>query len=197
MMIQDRMGAPVKSRLFCAVAAMMLFVLAVPANAAIINWTLSGVTFDDGGKAVGTFSTDSSTGNVSTFDITTTAGTSLGGSIYDVATSFLYCDHCFFTYNSFVIATNDSLLSPYLEMAFANPLISQGVVDAFLLTGDSWECNDCAPKRYVVSGFAVSAVPEPSTWAMLILGFAGLGFMGYRQNRSSKRQPVRPLLIDV
>ncbi|MGC2784647.1 MAG: PEP-CTERM sorting domain-containing protein [Roseiarcus sp.] len=28
-----------------------------------------------------------------------------------------------------------------------------------------------------------SAVPEPSTWAMLLLGFAGLGFLGYRQAR--------------
>jgi PEP-CTERM motif len=26
-------------------------------------------------------------------------------------------------------------------------------------------------------------VPEPSTWAMMILGFAGLGFMAYRKNR--------------
>lgn len=26
-----------------------------------------------------------------------------------------------------------------------------------------------------------SAVPEPSTWAMLLLGFAGLGFAGYRR----------------
>jgi hypothetical protein len=25
-----------------------------------------------------------------------------------------------------------------------------------------------------------AAVPEPSTWAMMLLGFAGLGFMGYR-----------------
>ena len=25
------------------------------------------------------------------------------------------------------------------------------------------------------------AVPEPSTWAMLILGFAGVGFMAYRR----------------
>lgn len=25
------------------------------------------------------------------------------------------------------------------------------------------------------------AVPEPSTWAMIILGFAGLGFMGHRR----------------
>lgn len=29
----------------------------------------------------------------------------------------------------------------------------------------------------------VTAVPEPSTWAMLILGFAGVGFMAYRRNR--------------
>ncbi|MBR0723811.1 PEP-CTERM sorting domain-containing protein [Bradyrhizobium manausense] len=27
----------------------------------------------------------------------------------------------------------------------------------------------------------VGAVPEPSTWAMMILGFCGLGFMGYRR----------------
>ena len=26
-------------------------------------------------------------------------------------------------------------------------------------------------------------VPEPSTWAMMLLGFAGLGFVGYRQRQ--------------
>jgi hypothetical protein len=31
---------------------------------------------------------------------------------------------------------------------------------------------------------AVAAVPEPSTWAMLILGFAGLGFMAYRRKNA-------------
>ena len=31
-----------------------------------------------------------------------------------------------------------------------------------------------------------SAVPEPSTWAMMILGFAGIGFMAYRR----KSQPA-------
>jgi hypothetical protein len=30
----------------------------------------------------------------------------------------------------------------------------------------------------------VSAVPEPSTWAMLILGFMGIGFMAYRRKNS-------------
>jgi hypothetical protein len=28
---------------------------------------------------------------------------------------------------------------------------------------------------------AVSGVPEPATWAMMILGFAGIGFMAYRR----------------
>jgi hypothetical protein len=32
-------------------------------------------------------------------------------------------------------------------------------------------------------------VPEPSTWAMMLLGFAGLGFAGYRQAR--KARPAR------
>jgi hypothetical protein len=27
----------------------------------------------------------------------------------------------------------------------------------------------------------IAAVPEPSTWAMMLLGFAGIGFLGYRR----------------
>jgi hypothetical protein len=48
-----------------------------------------------------------------------------------------------------------------------------------------------APPAYLatsnIGGFsgvtygAVSAVPEPSTWAMMILGFCGFGFMAYRR----------------
>jgi hypothetical protein len=30
---------------------------------------------------------------------------------------------------------------------------------------------------------AISAVPEPATWAMMILGFAAVGFIAYRRNR--------------
>jgi hypothetical protein len=36
--------------------------------------------------------------------------------------------------------------------------------------------------------FSVFVVPEPSTWAMLLLGFAGLGFVGYRRTRRAKPQ---------
>ena len=31
----------------------------------------------------------------------------------------------------------------------------------------------------------VDGVPEPSTWAMLLLGFAGVGFMAYRRKSKS------------
>ena len=30
-----------------------------------------------------------------------------------------------------------------------------------------------------------TAIPEPATWAMLMLGFAGLGFAGYRASRNN------------
>jgi hypothetical protein len=35
-----------------------------------------------------------------------------------------------------------------------------------------------------IRGF-LHAVPEPSTWAMMILGFAGVGYMAYRRSRKN------------
>jgi len=38
---------------------------------------------------------------------------------------------------------------------------------------------------FVTSGveitLSIAAVPEPSTWAMMILGFVGVGFLAYRR----------------
>jgi hypothetical protein len=31
------------------------------------------------------------------------------------------------------------------------------------------------------------SVPEPSTWAMMLLGFAGLGYAGFKRARKSPR----------
>ena len=35
----------------------------------------------------------------------------------------------------------------------------------------------------------VGSVPEPSTWAMLLLGFAGLGIVGYRVSWRASDRP--------
>lgn len=42
--------------------------------------------------------------------------------------------------------------------------------------------DDLAFRTYTENG--IGAVPEPSTWATLLLGFAGIGFMAYRRKQS-------------
>jgi hypothetical protein len=63
-------------------------------------------------------------------------------------------------------------LGDFGEVATVNPLT--GVVETPLLTGLT------APHGL---DFIPFAVPESSTWAMLLLGFAGLGYAGYRRAR--------------
>jgi hypothetical protein len=54
---------------------------------------------------------------------------------------------------------------------FTTVLVSSGTENLFL--------------NNVAFGAAVSTIPEPSTWAMMILGFAGIGFLSYRGSRRS------------
>jgi hypothetical protein len=47
-------------------------------------------------------------------------------------------------------------------------------------------CGNCqvASDFPSFTSFSVSAIPEPSTWAMMLLGFAGVGFMAYRRKNN-------------
>ena len=58
------------------------------------------------------------------------------------------------------------------EVALVNP--SNGDVESALLSGLN------SPH-----GMDFVAAPEPSTWAMMLFGFAGLGFMGYRHAKAA------------
>jgi outer membrane lipase/esterase len=42
-----------------------------------------------------------------------------------------------------------------------------------------------AAHMVIADAFIAQAVPEPSTWAMLLVGFAGVGFMAYRRRNQS------------
>jgi hypothetical protein len=57
-----------------------------------------------------------------------------------------------------------------------------GVNDAGEIAGFYVDATTGLQRGFV----ATAAVPEPATWAMLILGFAGIGFMAYRR----KSKPV-------
>ena len=90
--------------------------------------------------------------------------------------------------NSFRLILGTGL--QYLNLTFQNPLTSGGidliVIGNYLAsdTAQSWECNNCFPIRLVSGGEASSlAAPEPSTWAMMLVGFAALAFAGYRFSR--------------
>jgi hypothetical protein len=53
--------------------------------------------------------------------------------------------------------------------------------------GTTWEAgyNGIPSIGVSLDGDPVRGVPEPSTWAMMILGFAGVGFMAYRRRDQS------------
>jgi hypothetical protein len=72
-----------------------------------------------------------------------------------------------------IIAFNGGSIGGFNEVGVVDP--TTGVVETSFLTGVTG-----------LHGMEFLAAPEPSTWAMMLLGFAGLGFMGYRA--SAKRQ---------
>ncbi|HEX9170612.1 MAG TPA: PEPxxWA-CTERM sorting domain-containing protein [Roseiarcus sp.] len=57
-------------------------------------------------------------------------------------------------------------------LTFATPILD---VDPYTISAD----------QYIAGGVTVT-VPEPSTWAMMMLGFAGIGFAGYRRSRKAE-----------
>jgi hypothetical protein len=44
-----------------------------------------------------------------------------------------------------------------------------------------WDNPEGATSHLYITADFTAAVPEPSTWAMMILGFGGIGFMAYRR----------------
>jgi hypothetical protein len=105
----------------------------------------------------------------------------------------------FFTvYNSTGAVFSDGFLDPSTTSVTisANTLMPGTNYSFELNFDDRLHGFDSINSNYTEQGFdvrtdgsfttGVGAVPEPSTWAMLLVGFAGIGFMAYRR----KSQPA-------
>lgn len=80
------------------------------------------------------------------------------------------------------LATTDSYLSQYVgvgTLVLKQSSSLPGAGDYIAVVAQNF--NPLIEITYDYTPTAVAAVPEPSTWVMMILGFAGVGFMGYRR----------------
>jgi PEP-CTERM motif len=73
-----------------------------------------------------------------------------------------------------------------LRVAFSELPDAGGIVDIDPTNAFAGECYNCGPVRFFANGGTIASVPEPSTWAMMILGFAGVGFLAYRRREQNR-----------
>lgn len=172
------------------------------ANAATFNWS-----YTDGGANVGsgTLTATPDATVLNAYDITSITGTANGYVIDSDATTFALPDQLVYVgtgYSiddrgiSFYSTASDVSFNLGADLAvghtqyagyacnFAYCLLgpSTGTADTTFGTNtDPTGAQIFTPVGVDVSITLTGAVPEPSTWAMMILGFAGMGFMAYRR----------------
>jgi hypothetical protein len=67
-------------------------------------------------------------------------------------------------------------------------LASSGIsLDAPWFPSDLYQFEGSSVSIDLATGTTAGAAPEPSTWAMILIGFAGLGLAGSRSWRNSRR----------
>jgi hypothetical protein len=156
--------------------------LAQSSHAATIDWSLSGGTFDDGSTFSGSFSLDTTSGVITTWNIATTAGSAVFGDTYAPGAG-----QSATASGSSVIfggaGPNESLtltgFSPGTPGTFAplgggelhEDLFGDGILSRGIAGGTP---------ASLVQG---SAAPEPASWVLLIAGFGATGAL-LRRRRS-------------
>lgn len=168
------------------IAATLTLGAALPAQAALLTWTLSGVTFADGTTAIGTIVMDPTARTSAGFSVSTFDGT-LSQKTFDNSNSGLYFGGGAGPNNFILFDTREPR---YFNFSFVNALNPLGG-DFSLNTANSYECMNCYPFRRVTGGslstLAVTDVPEPGTTALLL---PALGIMGWMARRR-KQQAVK------
>jgi PEP-CTERM motif len=102
---------------------------------------------------------------------------------------FAISNHGTFVSDSSVPANNGFQINADYDAAFASPLFSHFSVNlgpgTYDFTGIVIQNATGFPDGGgAAAELVASAVPEPSTWAMMILGFAAVGFLVHRRKRN-------------
>jgi PEP-CTERM motif len=109
-----------------------------------------------------------------------------------------FVDHIAFGFNNTSSTASSSFtqMSAPIDVTSAGPVWTEytasfaaqgpGSTTRFAIEylGDADEANYIGIDTFSVVAGIETGVPEPSTWAMLILGFAGIGFVTYRRKQN-------------
>jgi hypothetical protein len=111
--------------------------------------------------------------------------------VFTAPQSGLYTFSGDFTGNQVGVGVNVEVLQNS-NLLFNSSVTSYGQIVPFsdslaLSAGDTLRFEVTTGRGFQNAGLdlTISAVPEPSAWAMMILGFAGVGFMAYRRKTAA------------
>ena len=152
-----------------------------PASAKVFAWSLTGPAPDLGGLSFpgsGTI-TASPTASTGVFDIDTITGV-IDGSEITGTSAFRSADDKVFTNGfAFVGTAGISFETAAGQSVNIFSFFQQGTPP----TGNAYGEFTANPGAFGVGTFTLTAVPEASTWTLMLIGFAGLGIAGYRVTR--------------
>jgi hypothetical protein len=188
---------PLKATMTAAVFVIAAQIWSVsPTLAEPVTYDLSG-TLSDGGTVTGTFTVDGGSLTAYDFTLPTTLPDPVSHEIALTnsfpATSFIslatlpqiqignyYDDSGTYFYTVLNLQLNSLPVdSTPTSLGYSSLLQAP-------LFGSNWDYIGSFQSGTITLADTVAAVPEPSTWAMLLLGFAGVGVMAYRRNLKPK-----------
>lgn len=176
--------------------------LPAPQSASVVSFDVKGngasnTLFLNAGKINGPYNSNPQEGGGVTQSFTTAGGTASFSA--DVAALYTRTSATFAGLGLMSVLLDGVVMDTYdFGGTDGGPVTLRGTLDfttvltagTHILTLEA--TRTFAPGRGVTSQYfdnvsldVTAAVPEPSTWAMMILGFAGVGFMAYRRKSKS------------
>jgi hypothetical protein len=160
-----------------------LTAVVTPSRAATVTfeWTLSGPAPSLGGAPFPGSGTITATVSAGGADMVTGITGTVNGSLITGLNTFNGADNLLFPAGTTFLSTHGiSFVTTSGQDINIFSFFPQGTPPS----GNAYGELSANPSAFGVGTFTISAVPEPSTWAMMLLGLIGLGF-AFRRSTGS------------